>query len=115
MPEIGEPLRAAVRDRANRRCEYCRIPEIVSLVLHEVDHIVATKHGGTNKSENLALCCTLCNRHKGPTWPPSIQERVSWFGSFIREPTFGANISNLSDMESAAGLLSDALPNDCCS
>lgn len=32
---------------------------------HEIDHIVAVKHGGTSSLDNLALCCTLCNKRKG--------------------------------------------------
>ena len=30
-----------------------------------VDHIIAEKHGGETSPDNLALCCTLCNRRKG--------------------------------------------------
>jgi hypothetical protein len=32
---------------------------------HEVDHVVAEKHGGATVAENLALTCWRCNRHKG--------------------------------------------------
>jgi 5-methylcytosine-specific restriction endonuclease McrA len=32
---------------------------------HEVDHIVAQKHGGMTQADNLALSCSLCNKHKG--------------------------------------------------
>jgi hypothetical protein len=31
----------------------------------EIEHIVAEKHGGATVSENLALACPYCNRHKG--------------------------------------------------
>lgn len=65
MSEVSAPLRAEVRARAERRCEYCLVPERVTLVEHEVDHIVAVKHGGQTTAENLALCCALCNKHKG--------------------------------------------------
>ena len=65
MPEIAPALREEIRSRAGRRCEYCLIPEDLALIRHEVDHIVAVKHGGASDSDNLALCCTLCNRHKG--------------------------------------------------
>jgi hypothetical protein len=41
------------------------VPESLTLVSHEIDHIIATKHGGGTGAENLALCCTLCNKHKG--------------------------------------------------
>jgi hypothetical protein len=33
--------------------------------LHEIDHVIAEKHGGETHFDNLALCCTLCNRRKG--------------------------------------------------
>jgi hypothetical protein len=32
---------------------------------HEIDHIIAQKHGGKTDADNLALCCTLCNKYKG--------------------------------------------------
>lgn len=31
-----------------------------------MDHIIARKHGGPTKLENLALACFYCNTHKGP-------------------------------------------------
>jgi hypothetical protein len=34
-------------------------------VSHQVDHIIALKHGGLTISENLALCCARCNKYKG--------------------------------------------------
>lgn len=65
MPEIAASLRAEVRARANGRCEYCLVPEALTLVPHEIDHIIAAKHGGESLAGNLALCCALCNKHKG--------------------------------------------------
>src|SRR5580704_10083899 len=65
MPEISAALRSEVRSRAENRCEYCLTPELVSLIGHELDHIIATKHGGQTDLANLALCCALCNKHKG--------------------------------------------------
>jgi len=41
------------------------VPESLTLVTHEVDHIIAAKHGGATLLDNLALCCTLCNKYKG--------------------------------------------------
>ena len=32
---------------------------------HEVDHVVAEKHGGPTSFENLAWACFYCNRFKG--------------------------------------------------
>jgi hypothetical protein len=35
------------------------------LLPHEVDHVIAEKHGGLTEAENPALACWRCNRHKG--------------------------------------------------
>ncbi|MEH2325889.1 MAG: HNH endonuclease signature motif containing protein [Nostoc sp.] len=32
---------------------------------HEIDHVIAQKHGGATNVDNLALTCWRCNRHKG--------------------------------------------------
>lgn len=62
---ISPTIREQVRERAQGRCEYCLVPERVALVAHEVDHVIARKHGGTDDVENLAWTCTLCNKLKG--------------------------------------------------
>jgi hypothetical protein len=54
-----------VRQRANGRCEYCRIHESDAAKRHHVDHIRARKHDGTDDDTNLCLCCAICNRYKG--------------------------------------------------
>ena len=59
------PLRRLVRARADERCEYCLIPEAMTLAPHWVDHIVAEKHGGRTEEDNLALSCVVCNQRKG--------------------------------------------------
>jgi hypothetical protein len=65
MSEIDTDLRALVRSRARRRCEYCRVSERFTLAEHEIDHVIAVKHGGETADHNLALCCAICNRFKG--------------------------------------------------
>ena len=62
---VPADLRRLVRERAGGVCEYCRIPESCAFAPHETDHIVAEKHGGETTMDNLAYCCTLCNRRKG--------------------------------------------------
>lgn len=62
---IPAHLRRLVCDRAQGYCEYCLIPEPLSLAAHQVDHIIAEKHGGKTTEENLALSCVLCNQAKG--------------------------------------------------
>ena len=65
MSDIDAALRELVRSRAGGFCEYCRISERFTLAEHEIDHVIAVKHGGQTVVENLALCCTVCNRFKG--------------------------------------------------
>jgi 5-methylcytosine-specific restriction endonuclease McrA len=62
---IPEVVRIKVVERANFCCEYCLVHERYSVILYEVDHIVAIKHGGESVLENLAYSCQHCNRHKG--------------------------------------------------
>jgi hypothetical protein len=56
--------RIAVRERANRQCEYCRLPDKADEWPFHVDHILARVHGGSNSRENLCWACTQCNLHK---------------------------------------------------
>jgi len=58
-------LRKQVYERAKGCCEYCLIPDVATFAPHEIDHIIAEKHGGRTETGNLALSCTLCNKHKG--------------------------------------------------
>jgi hypothetical protein len=62
---ISTKLRKLVSDRAQNCCEYCLIPESLTLASHQVDHVIAEKHGGKTTEENLALSCSLCNQAKG--------------------------------------------------
>ena len=62
---IPADLKRIVHERAKACCEYCLIPESVTLAVHEIDHIIAQKHQGQTEADNLALSCTLCNKHKG--------------------------------------------------
>jgi hypothetical protein len=64
--DLSPELRLLVTRRAGQRCEYCLLPEAVSLHRHEPDHIVPRQHGGESVVDNLALACLRCNRHKGP-------------------------------------------------
>lgn len=65
MTYISAALRRLVEERANYRCEYCLLPASVAFFPHEVDHVIAEKHGGATDADNLALACWRCNRHKG--------------------------------------------------
>lgn len=65
MASISVALRRQVIERANGCCEYCLVPDGISFYAHEIDHIIAEKHGGQSVAENLAYACWRCNRHKG--------------------------------------------------
>lgn len=62
---ISTKLRKAVYERAKGCCEYCLIPEMATFASHQLDHIIAQKHGGLTELDNLALACSLCNKYKG--------------------------------------------------
>ncbi len=63
---ISVELRQYVIERAGHRCEYCLIHQRdAALFSHEIDHIIAEKHGGQTTEANLALACFECNRYKG--------------------------------------------------
>lgn len=58
--------RKTVRERAEKRCEYCRLhQDHLPFVPFHVEHVIAKKHGGTDDLTNLALACDRCNLHKG--------------------------------------------------
>jgi hypothetical protein len=63
---MDDELLELVWDRANSSCEYCLLPQECSHLTFEVDHIIATCHGGLTRGSNLALTCFYCNRYKGP-------------------------------------------------
>ena len=62
---IPVALRRLVEERANRLCEYCLLPADVTFFHHEIDHVIAEKHGGETNADNLAFTCWRSNRHKG--------------------------------------------------
>jgi 5-methylcytosine-specific restriction endonuclease McrA len=59
-------LALLVRRRAHDLCEYCRLPQGLSSIPFEIDHVIAQKHGGPTEAGNLALACFYCNSFKGP-------------------------------------------------
>ena len=65
MTYIPATLRRLVEKRANHRCEYCLLAVGVAFFPHEVDHVIAEKHGGATNADNLAFACWRCNRFKG--------------------------------------------------
>lgn len=69
-----------VRNRAENRCEYCRLHQDAAPFLRfHIEHIQARQHIQDDSSDNLALACPDCNRHKGPnlaTLDPNTREVV---------------------------------------
>jgi hypothetical protein len=64
---VTRPTAAVRREvvlRAGDRCEYCLIRQEDSASRHQVDHVIAEKHGGQTALDNLALSCLPCNRRK---------------------------------------------------
>ena len=58
-------LRRRVLLRADDRCEYCLLPDILQEYPAEIDHVVPLKLGGETILDNLALACRRCNGRKG--------------------------------------------------
>ena len=65
---MDESLRQAVWQRAEERCEYCKLPQSAAPVTtFHIDHIVARQHIDEDVADlgRLALACPRCNLHKG--------------------------------------------------
>ena len=65
MTYISPRLRALVIARARESCEYCQVHVEYTAFIHEIDHVIAKKHGGATAPDNLAYACAQCNRFKG--------------------------------------------------
>ena len=94
MADFEAGARDFIRERANGFCEYCGISERFTLAVHEIDHVIAVKHGGQTIEENLALCCALCNRYKGSDIASIDPETGLLTLYFIRASTAGVSISS---------------------
>jgi hypothetical protein len=79
---MAKAARDLVRQRAQDRCEYCRLPDTVDPMPFHVDHVVARQHGAGDELENLAWTCGRCNAHKGTNLvsiDPHTRETVKLF------------------------------------
>jgi HNH endonuclease len=63
---VPRSMQQQVRERAKGCCEYCHLPDTLTTLPYQIDHIIAEKHGGPTILENLAYCCLHCNAFKGP-------------------------------------------------
>jgi 5-methylcytosine-specific restriction endonuclease McrA len=62
---IPKSLKKKTAVRAEFKCEYCKLAEIVSFYTFHTDHIISTKHYGLTILSNLAYSCPDCNFFKG--------------------------------------------------
>lgn len=65
MSAIPVSLRRLVIQRADNRCEYCKISQIGQVATFHIDHIVPVVAAGETTTENLALACVSCSLRKG--------------------------------------------------
>ena len=63
--KIPEEVKARVRVSARHRCGYCLAQQRYTLLVLEMEHIIASARGGKDEEENLWLACRLCNNAKG--------------------------------------------------
>ena len=62
---VPASLARRVRDRADDRCEYCRISQSGQEATFHIDHITPRRAGGATMLDNLALACVSCSLRKG--------------------------------------------------
>jgi 5-methylcytosine-specific restriction endonuclease McrA len=90
--------RDLVHQRADGRCEYCRLHQKFSDLSHHIEHVIAKQHGGLDNVDNLAFACHYCNLHKGPNLsgidpvtgavvPLFHPRRDSWTDHFLSDRT----------------------------
>ena len=90
---MAEPRRARIRRRAQNACEYCRLPQRAPILPHQIDHIIAQQHMGSDAENNLCLCCLRCNLKKGPNIASTDPEAGSAYRivAFILDGSAGRN------------------------
>jgi len=64
MSYIPDNLRQLVINRADNRCEYCRLAQAGQEATFHIDHIIPVIAGGKTSSRNLALACVSCSLRK---------------------------------------------------
>ena len=57
---VPAALAALVKERAEHRCEYCRMSQSLQGATFHIEHILPRSHGGTTHLANLALACPGC-------------------------------------------------------
>ena len=57
-------LERQVEQRADNRCEYCRMHQSLQGASFHIEHIIPKSRGGVTELSNLAWACPGCNLHK---------------------------------------------------
>lgn len=81
-------MRRKVVERAGDCCEYCLLHQNLTASTHQVDHVIAEKHGGKTTLENLALSCTVCNSATAELLHLNTFERMVEGAEFMRSDRF---------------------------
>ena len=79
---VSPATRRVVRERVQRRCEYCHADERWQCVRFTIDHVLPQSAGGSDEADNLALACRNCNERRGNRTQgrdPETQEVVPLF------------------------------------
>ena len=99
---IPTEIRRLVAERGALQCEYCLLPAGVAFFPHEVDHVVAVKHGGLAVEGNLAFACWRCNRYKG-TDLGSYDPQTGGFSLLFKENCLASSPSKTTDLSLGGG------------
>ncbi len=91
---IPVSLQKTTAERANFRCEYCRLPEIAALIKFHFEHIVSLKHGGKTISSNLAMLVRFAILTKVQTLVPSWKMKIRSYVFSTRANMIGLNTLN---------------------
>jgi len=57
----GYEVREYLLEKWGRKCAYCKVENVP----FQVEHIISSARGGTDRVSNLAIACHTCNRKKG--------------------------------------------------
>lgn len=65
MSDIPAALTREVVERANGRCEYCRLAQAGQEAMFHIDHVIPRSADGSTEAGNLASACVSCSLRKG--------------------------------------------------